>query len=136
MLHFTGIHKALYDFQNISSLYWKRLTLPSQLSLGGTDATGVNVILRQDLASQGCILIQHNIGVNISERKSGTERTKKRKKRELVCFPHRQGAHRNKSPIDQCNRGLHGFCTSYDNPGYIYPGPYAVRTKSQLKATI
>ena len=27
------------------------------------------------------------IGVNISERKSGTERTKKRKKRELLCFP-------------------------------------------------
>ena len=27
------------------------------------------------------------IGVNISERKSGTERTKKRKKRELVFFP-------------------------------------------------
>ena len=28
----------------------------------------------------------HLIGVNISERKSGTERTKKRKKRELVFF--------------------------------------------------
>ena len=27
------------------------------------------------------------IGANISERKSGTERTKKRKKRELVFFP-------------------------------------------------
>ena len=27
------------------------------------------------------------IAVNISERKSGIERTKKRKKRELVCFP-------------------------------------------------
>ena len=31
------------------------------------------------------------IGVNISERKSGTERTKKRKQRELVIF-HRRGA--------------------------------------------
>ena len=31
------------------------------------------------------------IGVNISERKSGTERTKKRKKRELVCFPTARG---------------------------------------------
>ena len=72
------------------------------------------------------------IGVNISERKSGTERTKKRKKRELVCFPHRQGAQRSTSHIDQCDRGLHGFCPSYDNPGYLYPGPYAGRTKSQL----
>ena len=37
------------------------------------------------------------IGVNISERKSGTERTKKRKKRELICFPTargRNGVHR------------------------------------------
>ena len=38
-------------------------------------------------------------GVNISERKSGTERTKKRKKGELVCFSHRQGAQRSTSPI-------------------------------------
>ena len=38
-----------------------------------------------------------DIGVNISERKIGTERTKKRKKRELVCFPTargRNGVHR------------------------------------------
>ena len=69
------------------------------------------------------------IGVNISERKSGTERTKKRKKRELVCFSHRQGAQRSTSPTDQCDRRLHGFCPSYDNEGYLYPGPYAVRTK-------
>ena len=27
-----------------------------------------------------------HVGVNISERKSGTERTKKHKKRELVCY--------------------------------------------------
>ena len=71
------------------------------------------------------------IGVNISERKSGTERTKKRKKRELVCFSHRQGAQRSTSPIDQCDT-VHGFCPCYDNPGYLYPGPHAVRTKSQL----
>ena len=32
-----------------------------------------------------------NIGVNISERKSGTERTKKRKKRELVFFSTARG---------------------------------------------
>ena len=32
------------------------------------------------------------IGVNINERKSGTERTKKRKKRELVFFPTARGA--------------------------------------------
>ena len=31
------------------------------------------------------------------------QRTKNRKKRELVCFLHRQGAHRSTSPIDQCN---------------------------------
>ena len=31
------------------------------------------------------------IGVNISERKSGTELTKKRKKRELVFFCHQGG---------------------------------------------
>ena len=31
------------------------------------------------------------IGVNISERKSGTEPKKKRKKRELVCFPTARG---------------------------------------------
>ena len=63
------------------------------------------------------------IGVNISERKSGTERKKKREKREVVCFPTargRNGVHR-----------LYGYCPSYDNPGYLYPGPYAVRTKSQ-----
>ena len=33
-----------------------------------------------------------SIGVNISERKSGIERTKKRKKRELVYFPPPGGA--------------------------------------------
>ena len=27
---------------------------------------------------------------------------------------------------------IHGCCLSYGNPGYLYPGPYAVRTKSQL----
>ena len=32
------------------------------------------------------------IGVNISERKSGTERTKRRKKLELVIFPPPRGA--------------------------------------------
>ena len=51
-------------------------------------------------------LSYNSIGVNISERKSGTQWTKKR---ELGC------------------------CPSYDNPGYLYHGPYAVRTKSQLK---
>ena len=25
---------------------------------------------------------------------------------------------------------LHGFCPSYDNPGYLYPGPHTARTKS------
>ena len=54
---FAGIKKSLYDFQNISSLYWKRLTLASQLSLEGTGATVVNSILRQHQVRQGCILI-------------------------------------------------------------------------------
>ena len=27
---------------------------------------------------------------------------------------------------------IHGFCPSYDKPGYLYPGSYAVRTKSQI----
>ena len=61
--------------------------------------------------------------------KSGTERTKKRKKRELICFPTargRNGVHRLQFSA------IHGFCPSYDNPGYLYPRPYAVRTKSQL----
>ena len=39
------------------------------------------------------------IAVNISERKSGTERTKKRKKTGVSMFSHRQGAQRSKSPI-------------------------------------
>ena len=40
--------------------------------------------------SHGLLIIDH-IGVNISERKSGTDRTKKRKKQELVIF-HHQGS--------------------------------------------
>ena len=41
--------------------------------------------------AHGAIYLSHNIGVNISEQKSGTERTKKRKKQELVIFSRRQG---------------------------------------------
>ena len=55
------------------------------------------------------------IGVNISERKSGTERTIKRKKRESV---------KKKSPP--------GFFPSYDNPGYHYPALTWPRTESQV----
>ena len=44
------------------------------------------------------VSLHYYIGVNINERKSGTEPTKKRKKRELVCFSHRQGAQRSTSP--------------------------------------
>ena len=50
------------------------------------------------------------IGVNISERKSGTEKTKKRNERELVFF-HREGAH----------MVLHGFCPCPRETGYLYP---------------
>ena len=42
------------------------------------------------------------IGVNISERKSGTERTKKRKKRELVCFPTARGSNWYCSTSSRC----------------------------------
>ena len=27
---------------------------------------------------------------------------------------------------------LHGFCPSYDNPEYLYPGRYVARTESEL----
>ena len=69
------------------------------------------------------------IGVNVSERKSGTERTKKRKKREFVFFP--------------TTRGRNWYCstssrryTDYATVTIIWdiftPGPYAAQTKSQL----
>ena len=74
-----------------------------------------------------CKPVTKCIGVNISERKSGTERTKNRKKRESVFF---------------CNGGVTGtveqcldatrICPSYDNLGYLYPGPYSARAKLQL----
>ena len=44
-------------------------------------------------------------------------------------FSHRQGAQRSTSPIDQCDTWS---LPDDDNPGYLYPGPYAVRTMSQL----
>ena len=61
------------------------------------------------------------MGVNISERKSGTERTKKRKKRELVCFLTARGA----TEYMYCLqiRAIHGFCTSYDPRDIFIPGP-------------
>ena len=70
--------------------------------------------------------IDVHIGVNISEQKSGTERMKKRKKRELVFFTP-PGA----QLVLLCTafQTLNGFCPSYDNPGYRYPGPYTARTK-------
>ena len=51
MLHFTGIKKSLYDFQNIPSLYWKRLRskLRSQLSLDGGELV-YNVRNADDIA--------------------------------------------------------------------------------------
>ena len=69
------------------------------------------------------------IGVNISERKSGTERPKKRKKLEFVFFPQRQGAQLIQLYIVYM---IHGFCPSYHSPGYLYPEIYAARTKLQL----
>ena len=60
MFHFTGIKKSLYDYQNISSLYWKGFTLTSQLSLDGTDVTVEPTALNTERGiRQGCILSQH-----------------------------------------------------------------------------
>ena len=53
--------------------------------------------LLDKMLAEGLTKSASSIGVNISERKSGTERTKKRKKREFVCFPTargRNGVHR------------------------------------------
>ena len=49
-----------------------------------------------------------DIGVNISERKCGTERKKKRKKRESIFFPPTGGT--TYTVIHRLN--LHGFCPS------------------------
>ena len=66
------------------------------------------------------------IGVNISERKSGTEGTKQR---ELVFSPPPGGA---TGTVIYHLDATRGFCSSYVNPGYLYTGPYAARTKSKL----
>ena len=63
-----------------------------------------------------------SIGVNISEQKSGTERTKKHKKRELIFFTLPGGA------TGTVVHRLRGFCPSHDNLGCRYPGAYAART--------
>ena len=67
---------------------------------------------------RGSIDCAARIGVNISERKSGTERTKKRKKQELV-FSHRQGRN---WYFSTPSRRYTDFAKSYDNLGYLYPG--------------
>ena len=72
------------------------------------------------------------IGVNISERKSRTEQTKKRKKRELVSFPTASGA---------TGTVVHGFCSSDDNPHPAYslscgPDLVANRQNSQNVTTL
>ena len=72
---------------------------------------------------------QYSIGVNMSEQKSGTERTKKR---ELELFTPPGGA---SGPVVHRLETLNGFCTSYDNTGYRHSGPYAARTKSQPQNT-
>ena len=59
------------------------------------------------------------IGVNIRERKNGTERMKRRKKRELVMMSTAMGA---TGTVVYNVQTLHGFCPSYDNQGYLYPG--------------
>ena len=63
------------------------LLLPNVQDSIGMDTSGEEKnITSQEKDWHGCI------GVNIGERKSGTERTKKRKKRELVFSPP-PGAH-------------------------------------------
>ena len=69
------------------------------------------------------------IGVNISERKSGTERTKKRKKRELIYFPNHQGGN---WYFSTSSRRYKDFATVTIIWDIFIPGPYAAQTKSQL----
>ena len=79
-----------------------------------------------------CFFSPHlRIGVNISERKSGTERPKKRKKREFVFFsPPSGGA---TATVVHClHDTVHRFCPIYHNAGYLYPEIFAAWTKSQL----
>ena len=117
------LRRCLMGDSLASQLYW---TLYKQGELDDKTLIG------RASHSFACLtLLDEIIGVNISERKSGTEWTKKRKKRELVCFPTargRNGVHR------LSISAKHGFCPSYDILGYLYPGPYAVRTKSQLNS--
>ena len=70
-------------------------------------------------------------GVNMSARKSGTERTKKRKKRELVFFPTARGRNWYGSPS---SRRYADFAQSTitRTRHILYP---AARTKSQTDKT-
>ena len=64
-----------------------------------------------------------NIGVNISDRKSGTERTKKRKKREFVCLSHRQGAQRSTWYIAYRSVRYMGFARATITRDIFIPSP-------------
>ena len=88
-----------------------------------------NPITRQPV--QQCAIppyTQDLIGVNISERIRGTERTtKKRKKREFGLFTARGATGTVTNRLD-----ARRILSSYDNLEYLYPGPYTARTKSQV----
>ena len=69
------------------------------------------------------------IGVNISERKSGTERTKKRKKLELVFPPPTRG---HNWYVSISSRHYMDFAKVTITWDIFIAGPYAARIKSQL----
>ena len=101
---------------------WQCSDKPAASLSAAISAGACMTILLNRVKNRNCT----GIVVNISVRKSGTERTKKHKKRELVFCPTASGRN------SYCSTPLNGICPSYDNPGYLYPGPYAALTKSQL----
>ena len=76
-----------------------------------------------------CHTNENVIGVNISERKSGTERTKKRKNRQLVFFSTTRGRN---WYFSTSSRRFMDFATVTIILDIFIPGHYATETKSQL----
>ena len=122
-------------FQNQSIIvkhYQLQLWLNSKLEINYKITTALVWHVRPIMFSH----IWNDLGVNISERKSGTERTKKLE----LEFSHRQGAqdvirvHR----LDALYTDFARATTTRDMPGYLYPGPYAKHTQfyKQIHGTI
>ena len=67
------------------------------------------------------------IGVKTSaNEKAGQSGRKRVKSGSLYVFPTARGA------TEYIAYAINGFCPICDNPGQLYPEPYAVRTKSQV----